>query len=171
MKYHSLLSDNDKEINIRSRWVGAKAVLGYFSEVETAGDFIVEAHSNDGIFPTIAADSTGRIHMIYSTVDLNTSSGNILNYRYSDDNGLNWSSAEVIAFSFNDSNFTEMAEPDLVIDSHDENKWAQSVMQLIKDPSFSDQMGKAGNQILKTQYNQELFYERIFKMYSDIIGS
>ena len=57
----------------------------------------------------------------------------------------------------------------LIIDPHDENKWAESIIQLIKNPSLSDEMGKAGNQILKAKYNQELFYERLLKMYNDVL--
>jgi len=57
----------------------------------------------------------------------------------------------------------------LVIDPHDEKRWADTIIQLIKNPSISDKMGKAGNQILKTKYNQELFYERIIKMYRQVL--
>jgi len=56
-----------------------------------------------------------------------------------------------------------------LIDPHDENKWAEKIIQLIKDPNISDEMGKNGNQELKTKYNQELFYERILKMYNDVL--
>jgi glycosyltransferase involved in cell wall biosynthesis len=57
----------------------------------------------------------------------------------------------------------------LVIDPHDENKWAEKIIQLINNPNISDEMGKEGNQILKTKYNEELFYERIIKMYNDTL--
>ena len=57
----------------------------------------------------------------------------------------------------------------LIIDPHNEDKWAEKIIQLINNPSLSNQMGKEGNQILKTQYNQELFYERIIKMYNDTL--
>ncbi len=67
------------------------------------------------------------------------------------------------------SDIIEDGKTGYLIDPHDENKWAESIIQLIKDPSLSDKMGKAGNQILKTKYNQELFYERILKMYNDIL--
>ncbi len=58
----------------------------------------------------------------------------------------------------------------LTIDPHDENKWAESIIQLINNPNISDKMGKEGNQILKTKYNQELFYERLIKMYKDVLS-
>ena len=58
----------------------------------------------------------------------------------------------------------------LVIDPHDEKRWADAIIQLIKNPSLSDEMGKVGNQVLKAEYNQELFYERILKMYNDVLS-
>jgi len=58
----------------------------------------------------------------------------------------------------------------LTIDPHDENKWAEKIIQLINNPNISDKMGKEGNQILKTKYNQELFYERLIKMYKDVLS-
>ena len=58
----------------------------------------------------------------------------------------------------------------LVIDPHDEKKWADAIIQLIKNPNISDEMGKAGNQILKIKYNEKLFYERLIKMYNDVLS-
>jgi glycosyltransferase involved in cell wall biosynthesis len=58
----------------------------------------------------------------------------------------------------------------LVIDTHDEKKWAEKIIQLIKNPNISDEMGKAGNKVLKIKYNQELFYENLIKMYSDVLS-
>jgi len=58
----------------------------------------------------------------------------------------------------------------LVIDTHDEKKWAEKIIQLIKNPNISDEMGKAGNRVLKIKYNQELFYENLIKMYSDVLS-
>ena len=45
-----------------------------------------------------------------------------------------------------------------VIEPHDKKTWAQSIIRLIEDPDLSKNMGNNGNQILKTKYNQELFY-------------
>ena len=67
------------------------------------------------------------------------------------------------------SDIVENNKTGLVIDPHDENKWAESIIQLIKNSNISDEMGKNGNQELKTKYNQELFYERILKMYNDTL--
>jgi len=67
------------------------------------------------------------------------------------------------------SDIIENNKTGLVIDPHDEKQWAQSIIQLINNPNISDEMGKNGNQILKTKYNEKLFYERIIKMYNDTL--
>jgi len=67
------------------------------------------------------------------------------------------------------SDIIENNKTGLVIDPHDENKWAEKIIQLINNPNISNKMGKEGNQILKTKYNQELFYERLIKMYNDTL--
>ena len=56
----------------------------------------------------------------------------------------------------------------LVIDPNDEKKWAEKIIQLIKNPNFSDEMGRNGNKVLKEKYNEKLFYERLIKMYNDV---
>ena len=67
------------------------------------------------------------------------------------------------------SDIVENNKTGLIIDPHDERRWAKSIIHLIKNPSISDEMGKAGNQVLKAKYNQKLFYERIIKMYNDVL--
>jgi len=56
-----------------------------------------------------------------------------------------------------------------VIEPHDERKWADAIIWLIKNPQESERMGKNGNKILKEKYNQELFYEKILKMYNNVL--
>ena len=56
----------------------------------------------------------------------------------------------------------------LVVDPHDENKWADSIIALIKNPEISNKMGKQGNQTLQAKYNQNIFYDKLIKMYNDI---
>tara|TARA_B110001454_G_scaffold81590_1_gene78591 strand:- start:2209 stop:3387 length:1179 start_codon:yes stop_codon:yes gene_type:complete len=56
-----------------------------------------------------------------------------------------------------------------LINPNNEKDWAEKIISLIKEPEISDKMGNEGNHILKTKYNQELFYERIIKMYNDIL--
>jgi glycosyltransferase involved in cell wall biosynthesis len=56
-----------------------------------------------------------------------------------------------------------------VLDSNDEKIWAEHITKLIKEPQLSEKMGNEGNKVLIKKYNQKLFYERILKMYKDII--
>lgn len=58
----------------------------------------------------------------------------------------------------------------LVINPLDEKKWADAIIELIKNPQKSEIMGKNGNEILKVRYNQELFYEKLVKMYNDVLA-
>ena len=68
------------------------------------------------------------------------------------------------------SDIIEYGKTGLIIDPNDEKKWAEKIIQLIKNPNISDEMGKAGNKVLKIKYNQELFYENLIKMYSDVLS-
>jgi len=67
------------------------------------------------------------------------------------------------------SDIVENNKTGLVIDPHDEKKWANTIIWLIKNPEESDTMGKNGNKILKEKYNQELFYENLIKMYKLVL--
>jgi len=59
-------------------------------------------------------------------------------------------------------------ETGFVLSPTDEKEWAEHILKLIKNPQESQRMGKNGNHILKTEYNQELFYKRMLKMYNDV---
>ena len=61
-------------------------------------------------------------------------------------------------------------ETGFILDPYDEKIWAEHILKLANNPLESDRMGKKGNDILKTKYNQELFYERIIKMYNDVLS-
>jgi len=63
------------------------------------------------------------------------------------------------------SDIVEHEKTGLLIEPHNEERWTEAIIRLIKDPSLSDDMGKAGYQVLKTKYNQNLFYENLTKMY------
>jgi glycosyltransferase involved in cell wall biosynthesis len=67
------------------------------------------------------------------------------------------------------SDIVENEKTGIVIDSEDEEKWADQIISLINNPQKSDQMGKDGNLVLKEKYNQKLFYEKIIKMYDDVL--
>ena len=58
-----------------------------------------------------------------------------------------------------------------VIDPHDEDKWADSIIELIKNPEMADKMGKQGNQTLQAKYNQKIFYDKLIKMYNTILSN
>ena len=60
-------------------------------------------------------------------------------------------------------------ETGFVLNPNDEKEWAEHILKLIKNPQESQRMGKNGNQILKTKYSQESFYENIIKMYNDML--
>jgi len=60
-------------------------------------------------------------------------------------------------------------ETGFVLNPNDEKEWAEHILKLVKNPQESQRMGKNGNNILKTEYNQELFYERMLKMYNDFL--
>ena len=61
-------------------------------------------------------------------------------------------------------------ETGFVLSPNDEKEWAKCILKLIKNPKESQKMGKNGNKELKIKYNQELFYERIVKMYNDVLS-
>ena len=67
------------------------------------------------------------------------------------------------------SDIVENNKTGLVIDPHNERKWADAIIGLIKNPLESERMGKNGNDLLKAKYSQELFYERLVKMYKDVL--
>jgi len=55
-----------------------------------------------------------------------------------------------------------------VLDPNDENIWAEHILKLTKNPQESERMGKNGNELLKTKYNQDLMFEKIMKMYNKV---
>jgi len=67
------------------------------------------------------------------------------------------------------SDIVENKKTGLVIDPHDEKSWAAAIILLIKNPQLSNKMGEIGHQILKEKYNKQLFYERLIKMYNDVL--
>jgi len=67
------------------------------------------------------------------------------------------------------SDIIENNQTGLLIDPHNEKKWADAIIDLIKNPQESERMGKNGNQLLKTKYTEELFYENLIKMYNHVL--
>ena len=67
------------------------------------------------------------------------------------------------------SDIVENNKTGLVIDPHDEKRWADAIISLIENPQLSNKMGETGYQVLKEKYNEQLFYERLIKMYNYIL--
>lgn len=60
-------------------------------------------------------------------------------------------------------------ETGFVLDSNDENKWAEYILRLTRNPHDSKQMGIKGNEALKEKYNQKKFYQNIINMYESML--
>jgi glycosyltransferase involved in cell wall biosynthesis len=56
-----------------------------------------------------------------------------------------------------------------VIDPHDENKWAEKIIEIIDHPDKTKKMGEAGNEILKKKYNVKNMEKMILEMYNTVI--
>lgn len=69
------------------------------------------------------------------------------------------------------SEIVEDGKTGYLTDPHDEKKWAEKIIHLIKNPEISDGMGKRGYQTLKEKYSQEKFYQNIISMYNDVLKS
>jgi len=67
------------------------------------------------------------------------------------------------------SDIVEDNKTGLVIESHNEKRWADAIIGVIKSPKESEEMGEEGNYVLKTKYSRESFYENIIKMYYDVL--
>jgi glycosyltransferase involved in cell wall biosynthesis len=59
-------------------------------------------------------------------------------------------------------------ENGLVIDPHDENQWAEQILNIIKNPQDATRMGKSGNHLLQTRYSQDTLYKKIMEMYHSV---
>ena len=57
-----------------------------------------------------------------------------------------------------------------LIDPHDEKKWAEKIISLIKEPELSNKMGEEGYKILEEKYNQALFYQKLISMYQTVLS-
>jgi len=66
------------------------------------------------------------------------------------------------------SDIVENEKTGFLIDPHDENLWANSIIKLIKNPKESEIMGINGKEVLKVKYSQEKFYENLVKMYKNV---
>lgn len=67
------------------------------------------------------------------------------------------------------SDIIEDQKTGYLIDPHDEKKWAEHIIRLIKEPEISQKMGQAGFHVLKEKYNHEIFYQKIISMYQSVL--
>jgi len=56
-----------------------------------------------------------------------------------------------------------------VLDPHDEKVWASKMIELSKSQDLSQSMGLEGFRILEENYNSQIMYQNIIRMYNDII--
>ncbi len=68
------------------------------------------------------------------------------------------------------SDIVEDQKTGYAIDPHDEKKWAEKIIHLIKEPEISQKMGENGYKILKEKYNQEIFYKKLIGMYQTVLS-
>jgi len=61
-------------------------------------------------------------------------------------------------------------ETGLLIDPYNEKEWANAIIQFIKNPQKSLKMGENGYQIIREKYSQKQFFEKLKKMYEDILN-
>ena len=67
------------------------------------------------------------------------------------------------------SDIVSHGETGFVLNPNDEDEWAEHIMKLIDNNQKSDIMGKNGNLILKTKYNQNIMFDKLIEMYNDLV--
>ncbi len=67
------------------------------------------------------------------------------------------------------SDIIEHKKTGYVLNPDDENIWAEHIIKLVRNHQESEKMGKNGNSVLKTKYNQDCMYEKLIKMYNDVL--
>ena len=67
------------------------------------------------------------------------------------------------------SDIVSHGETGFVLNPNDEDEWAEHIMKLIDNNQKSDIMGKNGNRILETKYNQNIMFEKLIEMYNNLV--
>jgi len=57
-----------------------------------------------------------------------------------------------------------------VLEPYDDKMWADYILKMVNNPVISQKMGKDGYNELKTKYNQEIMYEKLIKMYHNVLS-
>jgi len=60
-------------------------------------------------------------------------------------------------------------ETGFVVDPFDKKLWSKALKELIENPSKSNSMGEKGYKMLQEKYNQDLMYQKLEKMYHDVL--
>ena len=56
-----------------------------------------------------------------------------------------------------------------VLDPHDEKAWARAILDIVKNPGWSARAGQNGYHILADKYSQESMYQKVIKMFEDVL--
>jgi len=67
------------------------------------------------------------------------------------------------------SEIVEHKNTGYVIDPQNETKWADHILNLIKNPDESKRMGNNGLSALETKYGRNRMYNKILEMYNDVL--
>lgn len=54
-----------------------------------------------------------------------------------------------------------------LLDPYEENDWAEHFIKIIKNPQEAIDMGKNGNNLFHTTFNEELMFQKIIRMYGE----
>jgi len=68
------------------------------------------------------------------------------------------------------SEIVEHNKTGLVVPPHDESKWAKTLEYALSHNEELAKMGEHGRKILEEQYNLDIFWNRILKMYDDVLN-
>jgi len=67
------------------------------------------------------------------------------------------------------SEIVEHKKTGLVVPPHNEKEWAKTLEFVISHPEETAKMGELGKKVLEKQYNLDIFWNRISKMYKDVL--
>ncbi len=66
------------------------------------------------------------------------------------------------------SQIVEHNKTGLVVPAHNEKEWAKTLEYVLRNPEEIAKMGERGRKVLEEQYNLDVFWNRISKMYDEI---
>jgi len=56
-----------------------------------------------------------------------------------------------------------------VLDPYDEKVWVEHILKLVNEPNLAKILGNNGFKTLNANYNQDLMYQKLIKMYNDVL--